>query len=129
MTYYLSDFQLQEISKLPPELAALKDQYPVAISLVAEYYDAPPFPQGYEPKLIEIYFGEHVDGPGILYRKEKGFSFDSDFYTLNSSDFFMDIDHQVGYVRLGSQVLLNRVEGVVLPDIPSETEINMSAVK
>lgn len=123
MTYYLSDFQLQEISKLPPELAALKDQYPVAISLVAEYYDAPPFPQGYEPKLIEIYFDEQADGPGILYRKEKGFSFDFDFYKPSSSAFFMDIDHQAAYVRLGSLVLLNRVEGVVLPDIPTDLEI------
>jgi len=123
MAYYLSDVQLREISKLPPELAVLKEQHPVAISLVAEYYDAPPFPTGYEPKLIEIYFDEQADGPGILYQKAKGFSTDFDFYKPNSSAFFMDIDHQVAYVRLGSLVLLNRVEGIVLPDIPAKLEI------
>lgn len=128
MTYKLSDVQFREISsKLPPELAALKDQHPVAIALVAEYYDVAPFPQGYEPELIEIYFDELADGPGIIYHKAKGLSFDFDFYKPNSFVFFMDVDHQVAYVRLGGLVLLNRVEEIVLPDIPAELEVNVPA--
>jgi len=128
MIYQLSDAQIREIEhKLPPEIAALKEQHPIAISLVADYYDAPPFPQGYVPKLIEVYFDELADGPGIIYRQEKGLVFDFDFYQPNCSAFFMDVDHQVAYVRLGSLVLLNRVEGIVLPDIPPELEINIPA--
>lgn len=128
MIYQLSEAQIREIDrKLPPALAALKEQHPVAISLVADYYDAPSFPAGYEPDLIEIYFDEAADGPGILYRRDKGLTFDFDFYQPNASAFLMDVDHQVAYVRLGSSTLLNRVEGIVLPDIPSEKAINIPA--
>lgn len=126
MVYQLSDAQISEIErKLPPQLAALIEQYPVTISLLADYYHAPPFPQGYKPKLIEIYFDELADGPGITYQHEKGLTFDFDFYKPNSSTFFMDVDHEVAYIRLGSLVLLNRSEGIVLPDISLETNINI----
>lgn len=130
MVYQLSDAQNWEIErKLPPEIAALKEQYPVGISLFADYYNAPPFPQGYQPKLIEIYFDELADGPGIIYQYEKGLTFDFDFYTPNSPTFFMDVDHQLAYIRLGSLVLLNRAEGIVLPDLPPELKIDIPAIE
>ncbi len=126
MVYQLSATQIQDIErKLPPQLAALRKQYPVTISLLADYYHAPPFPQGYKPKLIEIYFDELADGPGIIYQHERGLTFDFDFYNPNSATFFMDLDHEVAYIRLNSVVLLNRSEGIVLPDILPETNINI----
>lgn len=130
MLYPLTDVQHRDIKrKLPPEIALLKDDHPVAIALVADYCDAPPFPTGYQPKLIEIYFDELADGPGILYRQDRGLTFDFDFYKPNSPVFLMDVDHQVAYVRLGSLVLLNRIDGIVLPDVPPEIAIDMPAVE
>lgn len=126
MVYQLSDAQISEIErKLPPEVAAFKEQYPVTIALLADYYHAPPFPQGYQPKLIEIYFDELADGPGIIYQHDRGLTFDFDFYQSNPSTLFMDVDHEVAYIRLGSSVLLNRSEGIVLPDISPELNINI----
>lgn len=126
MVYQLSDAQIWEIDhKLPPQFAALREEHPVTISLLADYYHAPPFPQGHKPKLIEIYFDELADGPGIIYQHDQGLTFDFDFYKPNPSTFFMDVDHEVAYIRLGSLVLLNRSEGIVLPDISLETNINI----
>lgn len=130
MVYQLSAAQIHDIErKLPPDIAALKERYPVGIALFADYYDAPPFPQGYKPKLIEIYFDELADGPGIVFQQDKGLTFDFDFYTPEPTTFFMDVDHQVAYIRLGSMVLLNRIEGIVLPDISPETAISVPALE
>lgn len=130
MLYPLTDLQHRDIDhKLPPDIALLKDDHPVAIALVADYCDALPFPTGYQPNLIEIYFDELADGPGILYRQDRGLTFDFDFYKANSPVFMMDVDHQVAYVRLGSLVLLDRIKEIVLPDVPPEIAINMPAIE
>lgn len=130
MVYQLSAAQIQDIDrKLSPEIAALKEKYPVGVSLFADYYNAPPFPQGYKPKLIEIYFDELADGPGIIFEQDKGLTFDFDFYQSDPAAFFMDVDHQVAYIRLDYRVLLNRIEGIILPDISPELAITIPAVE
>lgn len=121
MAYELSPAQIQEIdSKLPPQFAALKDKYPVAISNAAEYYDAPPFEEGYVPELIEVYYGEEADSAGIL-AWNGSVSVDLNNYEPGASVLMKQIDGQWAYVQIGSIVLLDRAGGVILPPIAEES--------
>lgn len=122
MTYELSPAQIEEIdTKLPPQFAALKDNYPVAISNAAEYYDAPPFEEGYVPEVIEVYYGEEADGAGILAWNGR-VSIDLNNYQPGASVLMKQIDGQWAYIQIGSIVLLNRAGGVILPPIAEESD-------
>ncbi len=122
MTYELSPAQIEEIdSKLPPQFAALKDKYPVAISNAAEYYDAPPFAEGYVPELIEVYYGEDADDSGV-FAWNGSVSIKLDNYKPDSPVVMKQIDGQWAYIQIGSIVLLNRAGGVVLPPIADKSK-------
>lgn len=126
MTYELSPAQIEEIdSKLPPQFAALKDKYPVAISNAAEYYDAPPFEEGYVPEIIEVYYGEEADSAGIL-AWNGSVSVDLNNYQPNSLVLMKQIDGQWAYIQIGSIILLDRAIGVVLPPIADESKFMLN---
>lgn len=122
MTYELSPAQIEEIdSKLPPQFAALKDKYPVAISNAAEYYDEPPFEEGYVPELIEVYYGEEADSAGI-FAWNGSVSVNLNNYQPNSPVLMKQIDGQWAYIQIGSITLLDRAGGVILPPIADESK-------
>lgn len=126
MTYELSPAQIEEIdTKLPPQFAALKDKYPVAISNAAEYYDAPPFEKGYVPEIIEVYYGEEADSAGIL-AWNGSVSVDLNNYQPNSLVLMKQIDGQWAYIQIGSIILLDRAIGVVLPPIADESKFMLN---
>lgn len=123
--YPLNRIDWQIISKLPPEIASLADRYPSEILNTADSWDEKPFPNGYIPKSIEVYCGD----------EEVVFILDGllDFYQpitigRNSTSLTVMIDSNFAYIEIEGKEILNKLGGVVLPDIvnyPSEvlTEI------
>ncbi|MBD2451149.1 hypothetical protein H6G76_29270 [Nostoc sp. FACHB-152] len=125
MDYPLNQRDWQIISKLPPEIASLADRYPSEILNTADSWDEEPFPNGYIPESIEVYCGD----------EEVVFIIDGllDFYQpttigRNSTSLTVMIDSNFAYIEIEGKEILNKLGGVVLPDIvnyPSEvlTEI------
>lgn len=123
--YPLNQRDWEIISKLPPEIASLAERYPSEILNTADSWDEEPFPKGYIPKSIEVYCGD----------EEVVFILDGllDFYqpiniSRNSTTLTVMIDSNFAYIEIEGKEILNKIGGVVLPDIvnyPSEvlTEI------
>ncbi len=115
MSYKLSPQQLKEIAKLPQWMQKLKDEYPVTISNVAEDYELPPLPAGYEPYSIEEYYGEEVEDSYLFTLKGKICSLNLEAVDYTGVTRIM-IDGHWAYIQIRHEVLLNRLGGVVLPN-------------
>ncbi|MBD2438854.1 hypothetical protein [Nostoc sp. FACHB-110] len=111
-----SDYELQLLSKLPLDIALLANNYRIDILNAAEFWDEPPFPENYVPELVEIYY-EDAESPHVFIRNGK-----LEDYTLiasetNAKSIAVQIDHQWAYIQIEGQEILNRLGGVVLPEV------------
>lgn len=115
---YLSSDDLELIEqKLPPQFITLKDDYPVAILNIAMVWGNPPYPQGFVPHSVDIYYGEDAveAGLSVVQGKIVTLSLPNDFAQANVIE--MQIDGDTAYVQINGTVLLNRIGGTVLPEI------------
>lgn len=94
-------------------------QYPNATLNAEEYINAPPFPTGYQAKEIEIYFGDISDNSVYYYRNGKWVDINLENMT-DESVIQILIDDQWAFIQAGDKVLLDRMGGVELPEIPSQ---------
>ncbi len=113
----LTEQELAQIRKrLPLELQALKDKYPQCVYNTSEAWGASPFPHGYIPEEISIYYSDDTNGSDITYRDGKIAVFklnkpkDKDVIKVS-------IDDEWAYIQAGGKVLLDRLGEVILPDI------------
>lgn len=115
MTKFSPD-ELENLAKLPPEIAALADKYPVEIVNAAEFWNDPLFPDNYIPHLVEIYYG-NTDGPDVFVMDGELISFHMRHLEAVTPIIAVQIDDQWAYIQIKGQEILNRLGGVVFPDV------------
>lgn len=129
MAKELSPSELAEINeKLPPQYAALKDKYPVQIVNVADDWDTPPYPNGYVPQDIEVYYHAEGNGGDLYVRdgKLKSISLDSE---VNDPEIIaVEIDGNWAYIQIEGRVILNRIGGAIFPDFLSKPDLLLRAI-
>ncbi|MBD2440554.1 hypothetical protein [Nostoc sp. FACHB-110] len=123
--YPLNQRDWEVISKLPPEIASLAERYPSEILNTADSWDEEPFPNGYIPESIEIYCGD----------EEVVFIIDGllDFYQpinigRNSTTLTVMIDSNFAYIEIEGKEILNKLGGVILPDVITSPEAMMTEI-
>lgn len=129
MTYELSPAQIEEInSKLPTQFATLKDKYPSAIYNAAEAWDLSPYPEGYVPKTIEVYYEDDANGPAMSIDNGKLTYIELEDPVANPVMILMEIDAHPAYIQLEGRVILNRIGGALLPAVAVNAEVLLQSV-
>lgn len=130
MHYELSPAQIEEIdSKLPPQFARLKDKYPLTISNVAEAWDWHPYPTGYIPQFIDIYYDdEETLQPDISIRNGQLTYVKLEDSITNPVLIYMTIEDDPAYVQIEGRVIFNRLSGVVLPEVAINPEFFLKSI-
>lgn len=114
--YQFTEYELQQLAKLPAGIAALAEKYPVDIVSAAEYWDMPPLPEGYVPDNIEIYYDDHYQ-PYLSIECGKLTSFQLREPGNEPTTVVVMLDHNWAYAQIEGRVILDRLGGVVLPDV------------
>ena len=65
--FELSEWELEQLKRLPPKHQQFAERYPVAISNVIDRLDSPPLPEGYQPKWIDFYYFDEAEEPHISF--------------------------------------------------------------
>ncbi|GAX39001.1 hypothetical protein [Nodularia sp. NIES-3585] len=110
-----SAYDLKQIAKLPPAIAALAEKYPSDILNAAEVWDEPPFPENHIPEIIEIYYGETEVSDVLIINGEI-----KDFRVRDVDDntpISVLIDDQHTYLQIEGKEIMNRLGGVILPEL------------
>ena len=81
-----------------------------------------PYPEGYKPKEVEIYYGDAPSDSTYHYRNGKWFDINLENMEDESVVQIL-IDAQWAYIQTGDKVLLDRIGGCELPEIPSKDEM------
>jgi hypothetical protein len=111
----LSEYEWQLLTKLPLDVAALVDNYHTDIINAAEFWNEPPFAENYIPEFIEIYYGD-AESPHIFIVNGELKDYDVNLLD-NTKSISVLVDDQWAYIQIEGQVILNRLGGVVLPDV------------
>ncbi|BAZ02850.1 hypothetical protein NIES37_68630 [Tolypothrix tenuis PCC 7101] len=112
----LSEYELQLLSKLPLDIAALVKNYRTDIINAAEFWDEPPLTVNHVPEFIEIYYGD-AESPHIFIVNGELQDYNVTNLPDNTKSISVLIDDQWAYVQIEGQVILNRLGGVILPDV------------
>ncbi|MDJ0534762.1 MAG: hypothetical protein QNJ70_20155 [Xenococcaceae cyanobacterium MO_207.B15] len=113
----LGERELAQIRKrLPLEIQALKDKYPQCVYNTSEAWGASPFPHGYIPESISIYYSDNPGGTDIAFQDGKLRNFDLE-PSKDKDVIKVSIDDEWAYIQAGGKVLLDRLGEVILPDI------------
>jgi hypothetical protein len=112
----LSEYEWKLLSKLPLDIAALVDNYHTEIMNAAEFWDEPPFPEHHIPEIIEIYYGD-ADSSHILILNGELKDYNVTNLPDNTKSISVLIDDQWAYIQIEENVILNRLGGVVLPEV------------
>lgn len=130
MAYELEPGQIAEIdSKLPPQFAVLKDRYPQTINNVAEFWEYPPFPTGYVPKYIDIFYeDDNFFTPSVEIKNSNLISVELEDFVTDPTLIYMAIEEEAAFVQIEGQVILNRLEGVILPDVAVNLEALLKSI-
>lgn len=129
MAYKLIQYHLDIINKyLPPQFAALKNQYPSTIFNAADHWDRPKFPQGYVPKQISIYYEESAIRPAISWDNGRLEDVWVEEIPVDPDVTAVWVDGIWTYIRVRQQVILDRTEGVQFPPELSHHEIMLRRI-
>ncbi len=119
----LTERELEQIRRrLPTDIQAYKDKYPQAVYNVSEAWGASPFPHGYIPDEISIYYGDSPNGSDLTFRDGKIVVFKTNM-PEDKDVIKVSIDDEWAYIQVGGKVLLDRLGEVILPDILLEQKI------
>ena len=94
-------------------------QYLDSINSAEEYRNVPPFTEGYKPKEIEVFFGNSPIDSTYHYRNCEWF----DINLENSGEEPVTqilVDNQWAFIQVEDKVLLDRMGGIELPEIPNK---------
>lgn len=124
--YHFSEYDLREIAKLPSDIAVLANKYPCEIINIADAWNDDPFPDGYIPRIFEIYYGTSDDAnvyivDGVLQDYNVP---EKDGHTSSVSILF---DGNFAYIEIEGREILNKLGGAVLPHVTIDpsTLVNM----
>jgi hypothetical protein len=112
----LSEYELQLLSKLPLDIASLVNNYRTDIINAAEFWDEPPFSDNHVPEFIEIYYGD-AESPHIFIVNGELQDYNVANLPDNTKSISVLIDDQWAYIQIEATVIINRLGGVVLPDV------------
>lgn len=129
MAYQLIQYHLDIINQnLPPQFAALKDQYPSTIFNAADHWDKPKFPQGYVPTEIEIYYQDSAIGPAISWQNGKLRYVTIEEIPVNPDVTAVMVDNIWTYIGVRHHVILDRTEGVQFPPELTHQELMLRQI-
>ncbi len=122
MVLRLTKYKLEQIrKKLPPSIQFLKDEYPQTTYNISEAWDLEPLPDGYVPDYIGVFYGDDARGSHICLSFGELLPLkltpppDKDVVKVS-------IDDEWAYIQIKDKVLLDRLGGVVLPDLFLDTQ-------
>jgi hypothetical protein len=127
MAYEFSESDLQRIIKLPAWIQALKDKYPVSVVNTADTWEEQPLPEDYIPKEVEIFYGDDVDDSDLFIRDGKLYSF-SLREPVDSNVIQVLIDGNWAYIQVENCIILDRLGGVILPEVVVNPEAIVNSV-
>ena len=93
-------------------------QYPNATLNAEDSINLTPFPNGYRPKEIEVYLGDSCSDSAYHYKDGKWFYISLENITDESVVQIL-VDDSWAYIQAGNEVLLDRLGGAVLPEVPN----------
>lgn len=130
MAYELEPTQIAEIdSKLPPQFAALKDKYPLTICNVAEFWELPPYPTGYVPKYIDIYYDDDDSSQAAVKIKDGMLCYiEIEDPVTDPALVYLTIEDDPAYVQIEGRVIFNRLGGALLPDVLLNPEVLLKSI-
>ena len=119
MSYDFHQLDLEQIAKLPQWIQDLKSEYPSSVINAADALDEPGFPVGYQPLYIEVYYVDGVDSDGIpdLSIDGQNLEFVKLETTPKSDVIEIYLDGYVAYIQIKHLVILDRLHGVILPEV------------
>ncbi|MDM9382944.1 hypothetical protein QUB80_19815 [Chlorogloeopsis sp. ULAP01] len=125
-----SNFDLQQIAKLPAEIAAFAEKYPTDILNTVNFRDKFNFSESYVPELIEIYYGNiiHSDGSDISIMNGQLKHYKISNVNSNIQSIAVEIDGECAYIEVEGKEIINRLSGLVLPDVVIEPSILLHSV-
>lgn len=94
-------------------------QYPNATLNAQDSMNISSFPNGYRPKEIEVYLGDSSFDCVYHYRDGRWFDISLE-NTTDESVIQILVDDRWAYIQAGNEVLLDRLGGAVLPEIPNQ---------
>lgn len=93
--------------------------YPNATLNAEEFINVPPFIAGYQAKEIEVFFGDSAENTTYYYRN--GEWVDVNLENIDDESVIqISIDDQWAYIQAENEVLLDRMGGVELPEMPNK---------
>ncbi|MEM9152388.1 MAG: hypothetical protein AAGB19_18290 [Cyanobacteria bacterium P01_F01_bin.3] len=124
---HLSDYDLKLVrDRLPDTVACLYRKYPQTLLNAAVASIEPPLCEGYIPGEIYVYFSEYQDESSIAIIDGVLEKYDVSNIPENPCVIEVDIDGRPAYIQLDGRITLDRLGGVVLPEMirnPGETMI------
>ena len=116
MSEKFSEYELEQLSKLPKDIAALAHKYKIDIVNAGEVWGEPAFSPGYNPSSIQIYYGSEKE-PSISTLDGK-----LDEYNVSEPDdklksLAVMFDGQWGYIQVEGKVIIDRLGGVIFPEV------------
>jgi len=127
MNYKFSEGDLKRITKLPAWIQALKDKYPVSVVNTADTWEEQPLLEDYIPKEVEIFYGDDVDDSDLFIRDGKLYSF-SLREPVNANVIQVLIDGNWAYIQVEGRIFLDRLGGVILPEVVVNPEAILHSV-
>ncbi|MGF1979784.1 MAG: hypothetical protein RMY30_029940 [Nostoc sp. CmiSLP01] len=112
----LSDYEMQLLIKLPFDIALMVNNYRADIINAAEFWDEPPLAENYVPEFIEVYYGD-AESPHIFIVNGELKDYSATNLPDSAKSISVLIDDQWAYIEIEGKVILNRLGGVVLPDV------------
>jgi hypothetical protein len=127
---YLQRYQ-KEFVALFPGLSSFADQYFVKhfneFKNAVDYWDDEPFPEGYTPFNIEIYYCKS-HSPHIYIVEGILQNYDLPKMEENNPSITLFIDSNLAYIQIEGKEILNKIGGAILPETimnPSTTLNNI----
>lgn len=128
MTYQLPPDELEAIqANLPPQFAVLKNEYPMCIGAAATNWGNPPYPEGYIPEIIDVYYSEDALGPNMTIEKGKLTKIEFEEIAASPEIVVVEIDYEIAYIQIRGRAILNRIGGAILPAVIASPELLLKA--
>jgi hypothetical protein len=94
-------------------------QYPNAKLNAEDSINLTPFPNGYRPREVEVYLGDSSEDSVYHYRNGRWFDISLQNITDESVVQIL-VDNRWAYIQAENKVLLDKLGGVVLPEVPNQ---------
>ena len=127
MSEQFSEYELEQISKLPTDIALLAHKYKIDIVNAGEVWGEPAFPAGYNPESIEIFYGSENEA-SISTLNGKVDKYNVSKVDGNSRSLAVMFDGQWGYIQVENKVIIDRLGGVVFPEVIVEPSLLIQSI-